>query len=269
MVGYDRYGHLFPKTQWVFLRNSYIWLRTKPTEGILSAFLLYSDRNRKICQERESRGLPSCSFGAKPYNFLDCIQPGQSLSKDTCSSPCQAGRVQQLWPVMPRWYGSACCCRTVGSSVRSENTRGLGKRSPQPAQLSQMVFQVWHHSPATGLVQVPVHIPPNKQDIQFVPFYTPLWHMRNIKEAERLVFYLFGDGRGEMFEIGCGYDFLGWFLFTLRNSSSALPSWRIWGELRKLTFASKEGNRSLMGMSKMYLAGSYVSNEPFGDIKTS
>lgn len=54
--------------------------------------------------------------------------------------------------------------------------------------------------------------PPNKQDIQFVPFYIPLWCMRNIKEAGRLAVYLFGDGRGEMFEIGCGYSLLGRFL---------------------------------------------------------
>lgn len=80
--------------------------------------------------------------------------------------------------------------------MRGQNTRGLGRGSPQPARLSQMVLQVQHCSLATGLVQVLVNILPNKQDIQFVPFHTPLWCTRNIKEGGRSVVYLFGDGRG-------------------------------------------------------------------------
>lgn len=110
MVGYDTYGHFLPPNQRSFLRNSYTWLRAKPREGVLGAFLLYGDRSRKICQERESRGLPSCNFGAKPSDFLDFTPPGQRLSKDTRSSPCQAGKVQQLCPLCPigpAWLAAA------------------------------------------------------------------------------------------------------------------------------------------------------------------
>lgn len=170
MVGFDTYGHFLSQNQRSFLRNSYTWLRAKPREGVLGAFLLYGDRSRKNCQERESRGLPSCNFGAKPSDFLDFTQPGQILPKNTRSSPCQAGKVQQLCPIVPHRSGLARCCRTLGSSARGENTRGLGGGSPQPAHLSQTVLLVRCHRPATGPIRVPVNSPPNKQDTQFVPF---------------------------------------------------------------------------------------------------
>lgn len=49
---------------------------------------------------------------------------------------------------------------------------------------------------------MPVNIHSNKQDTQFVPFDTPLWCVRNIKEDGGLMVRLLGDGRGNIFEIG-------------------------------------------------------------------
>lgn len=48
---------------------------------------------------------------------------------------------------------------------------------------------------------MPVNIHSNKLDTQFVPFYTPLWCMRNIKNGSLMVFLL-GDRRENIFEIG-------------------------------------------------------------------
>lgn len=110
MVGYDTYGHFLPQNQRSFLRNSNTWLRAKPREGVLGAFLLYGDRSRKNWQERESRGLPSCNFGAKPSDFLDFIQPGQMLSKNTRSSPCRQARCSSSAPLCPiclAWLAAA------------------------------------------------------------------------------------------------------------------------------------------------------------------
>lgn len=49
---------------------------------------------------------------------------------------------------------------------------------------------------------MPVNIHSNKQDAQFVPFYTAFWCMRNIKEDGSFMVCLLGDRRGHIFEIG-------------------------------------------------------------------
>lgn len=111
--------------------------------------------------------------------------------------------------------------------MRGKNTHGLGRGSPQPAHLSQTVLQVQHDSLATGLVQVLANILPNKQDIQFVPFLHSFMVHGEYKGSRKADGLFVWGWEGEMFEIGCGYNLLGRFLFTLRNSSSGLPSSRV------------------------------------------
>lgn len=79
------------------------------------------------------------------------------------------------------------------------------------------------HGSAAGLIHMPVNIPPQKTKY---PVYALLYSfmVHGEYKGSRKVGGLFVWGcEGEMFEIGCGYNSLGWFLLTIRNLSSAFP----------------------------------------------
>lgn len=91
--------NFLPQTQRAFLRNSYIWLRTRQREGILSALLLYSDRSRKICQ-REG-GCHPAILG--PNLLLSWILPslGRGSPRTPAPAPARQARCSSSDPSRP------------------------------------------------------------------------------------------------------------------------------------------------------------------------